>query len=132
MRGQWKQKSISHPPCETCGADMHRKRNRAGRLEGFRDFVRRRFCSLTCANSRSKGGRSRKAAHYHARKLRLSACECCGTGERLQVHHVDQDWQNNAPANLQTLCIFCHHFWHAMHIRLGTSPIGRMPRLATP
>jgi hypothetical protein len=98
-------------------------------MEGFRDFMRRRFCSLSCANSRSKGGVSRNAYLYHARKLLGPRCECCGTKEQRQAHHVNQDWTDNRPENVQTLCIFCHHFWHATHIRLGTTPTRRMPRL---
>lgn len=132
MRHQWKAKSAEPRFCEHCKILLERKHNPAGRLEDFRTFMRRRFCSLSCANSRSKGGKSRKAAHYHARKSKLSACECCGTTKRLQVHHVNEDWTNNSPENLQTLCIFCHHFWHAMLRRLGVTPTERMPRLASP
>lgn len=102
-----------------------------GRLEDMGTFRRRRFCSLSCANSRPKGGASRKTYHYHARKSRLGECECCGTHKRLQVHHVNEDWADNSPSNLQTLCIFCHHFWHAMHKRLGVKPSLPMPRLAS-
>lgn len=131
MRGQWKPKATEPRHCEHCGSLLERRRNKSGRLEGFRDFMRRRFCSLSCANSRPKGGQSRKASHYHARKQRLETCECCGAASRLQVHHVNEDWTDNSPANLQTLCIFCHHFWHAMHRRLGVMPTRRMPRLAS-
>lgn len=131
MRRQWKAKYATPKQCEFCSKLLQRRRNAAGRLEGYRDFVRRRFCSLSCANSRSKGGESRKAYHYRARKVRLNECECCGTAKRLQVHHVDENWKNNVPSNLQTLCIFCHHFWHATHIRLGLKPAERMPRLVS-
>ena len=130
MRQQWKPKAVEPRCCEVCSKSLVRRRHESGRLEGFRDFMRRRFCSLSCANSRSKGGSSRKAAHYHARKLRLTECECCGTVDRLQAHHVNEDWTDNRPENVQTLCIFCHHFWHALHIRNGAKPMQRMPRLA--
>lgn len=131
MRGQWKAKSTETRHCETCSSILERRRNDAGRLEGFRDFMRRRFCSLSCANSRSKGGTSRKASHYHARKQRAECCDACGTSKRLQAHHIDENWTNNDPTNLQTLCVFCHAFWHAMHRRLGMKPTQRMPRLAS-
>ena len=117
--------------CETCALPLLRKHNAAGRLEGYRDFTRRRFCSLSCANSRPKGGESRKAYHYRARKMRGPTCECCGTTKRLHAHHVNEDWKNNSPANVQTLCIFCHQFWHATHRRLGLTPTHRMPSLVS-
>ena len=118
--------------CMICGTRFGRKRFTDGRLEDLTAFMKRGFCSLSCANSRSKGGLSRKAFHYHARKSRLGACECCGANKRLQVHHLDENWMNNESANLQTLCIFCHHFWHAMHRRLGVTPTKRMPKLCFP
>lgn len=61
MRGQWEAKSTDIRYCETCLVTLERRRNAAGRLEGFRDFMRRRFCSLSCANSRNKGQESRNA-----------------------------------------------------------------------
>lgn len=132
MPWQWKQKSTELRHCETCSNPLERNRTPAGRLEGFRDFMRRRFCSLSCANSRSKGGESRNAYLHRARKLLKPNCECCGTAEQRQVHHVNMDWKDNRPENVQTLCIFCHHFWHAMHIRLGAKPTEPMPKLVSP
>lgn len=129
MRSRWKEAS-EHPRfCEICSKTLERRRDPAGRLEGYRDFMRRRFCSLSCANSRRKGGESRSAYLYHARKFVCSECEACGAASELQVHHVDTDWKNSSPSNLQTLCLFCHHFWHAAHERLGETPTRRMPRL---
>ena len=132
MRKQHKAKASDPRQCEHCSKLLERRRNDAGRLEGFRDFMRRRFCSLSCANSRSKGGVSRKAYHYHARKQRMGACEACGAAKRLEAHHVNEVWTDNRPENLQTLCVFCHAFWHAMHRRLGVTPTQRMPKLVFP
>ena len=132
MRGQWKAVSTQARQCEMCSCTLERKRNNAGRLEGYRDFMRRRFCSLSCANSRNKGGESRNAYLFHARKLLKSACEACQATSSLQAHHVNTDWKDNSPGNVQTLCLFCHHFWHAMHLRLGMEPTQRMPRLVFP
>lgn len=129
MRQHWKQKAAEERHCETCRVVLVRNRTPSGRLEGFRDFLRRRFCSLSCANSRSKGGESRNAYLHRARKLLKPACECCGSAVQRQAHHVNMDWKDNRPENVQTLCIFCHHFWHALHIRLGTVPSGPMPKL---
>ena len=40
-------------------------------------------------------------------------CEAWGGRLRLQVHHRDNDHQNNSPENLVTLCVFCHAVFHA-------------------
>lgn len=40
---------------------------------------------------------------------------------------VDGNPKNNLPTNLQTLCMSCHSFWHAMLRRTGRAPKVRMP-----
>jgi hypothetical protein len=122
-------KSTPEKRCGICGRRFRRIRFESGRLEDYQAFMLRQFCSLSCANSRSKGGLSRKAFHARARKKRKKFCEACGSKNRLHVHHLDEDWTNNADGNLQTLCIFCHQFWHATHRRLGLKPSMRMPEL---
>ena len=113
--------------CMICGCRFSRRR-----LQDVPSFQRQQFCFLSCANSRSKGGLSRKAFHARARKHRGPCCEACGTVKRLCVHHVDEDWTNNHISNLQTLCVFCHQYWHATHKRLGLKPSTRMPRIVSP
>src|SRR3990172_3308786 len=88
--------------CTICGKRYRRKRFWDGRMEDLQAYMRRRFCSLSCANSRSKGGLSRKAFHARARKLRKAHCEACGCRNRLHAHHVNEDWMNNGPENIQT------------------------------
>ena len=44
-----------------------------------------------------------------------TACEQCGSESRLGLHHLDENRQNNSPANLQTLCPACHTRWHWEH-----------------
>ncbi len=56
-------------------------------------------------------------------------CAACGSQKMLCVHHVDENPQNNAESNLQTLCNSCHSFWHAAAKRAGVVPAGRMPKL---
>lgn len=132
MTGASKRKLEPQKRCTMCSCRLSRKRFESGRLEDLTAFLQRQFCSLSCANSRLKGGTSRKAYHAQARKQRKPACEACGTTKRLCVHHVNEDWMNNSPENLQTLCVFCHQFWHATHRRLGLKPSQPMPRLASP
>ena len=48
------------------------------------------------------------AAHWRARKIcPPGPCEMCGN-PKAEVHHVNEDWQDNTPSNLQRLCRSCH------------------------
>lgn len=113
-------------PCGTCGAPICRKRY-GGRLEDLGAFNRRKFCSRSCGNTRvvlTKHGYS-----WRARKHLKPSCEACGSARFRQAHHIDQDKTNNAPENIQTLCKFCHDFWHSTARRIGLEVAGRMPCL---
>ena len=95
------------PPknCETCGTPMERKRY-GKRLEDLGVFLRRRHCSLSCANTRREV--TKDALHWRARKHKATACALCATTVDLHVHHNDRNPANNDPANLTTLCASCH------------------------
>ena len=41
-------------------------------------------------------------------------CEVCDCKGDLQAHHKDGNFLNNAPANIETLCGWCHRFWHGV------------------
>ncbi len=112
--------------CAVCGQTLYRRRY-GGRLEDLTVFNKRKFCSLSCANTRmvlTKHGYS-----WRARKYLKVSCEACGSTRYRQAHHVDQNKANNSPANIQTLCKFCHDFWHSTARRIGLEVAGRMPCL---
>jgi tRNA(Ile)-lysidine synthase TilS/MesJ len=113
--------------CKRCGVKMQRSRSN-GRLEGFGDFTRRKYCSLSCANTRERPAHW-ETFHWRARKHRGLFCEACGSTERLHAHHVDGKPENNFKENIQTLCVFCHNFLHATADRLGWTEPGRLPPL---
>jgi len=113
--------------CLHCGKALKRKRF-GDRLEDMTAFTRRKFCSLACANSR-KHPKHWGTYHLRAKKFKKDACEACDYRKALQVHHVDQNPENNDPTNLQTLCKHCHDFWHTTARRLGKTVAGRMPSL---
>lgn len=113
--------------CETCGMQMERKTIN-GRLEDAGVFQRRKYCSLTCANTR-KHPKHWGTHHWRARKLIGKACEACQAVTSLQAHHINQNPENNDPTNVQTLCMQCHGFWHATAKRRGWAIAGRMPIL---
>lgn len=119
-------KEIPPKTCEWCGTTFERKMF-GNRLEDVSVFRRRRFCSLTCANSRN--GVTKGTLHWRARKLRGPKCEACGATASLHAHHIDQDPANNEPENIQTLCKQCHDFWHSTQKRRGWPIAGRMPAL---
>src|SRR5574337_204403 len=96
---------VSPKPCERCGVTMERKRYN-GRLEDPAVFARRRYCSLSCANSRDEVTKS--AHHWRAQRHRKDSCQTCSTATDLHVHHIDRNPANNDPANLMTLCASCH------------------------
>lgn len=109
--------------CRACGRQLFRRRF-GGRLEDLSVFNRRRSCSLSCANTRkilTKHGYS-----WRARKHLKTCCESCGSKLSLQAHHVNQRKADNRPKNIQTLCKFCHNFWHALARRIGRKIAGRM------
>lgn len=122
--------------CERCGKEFFRrvrKRPRSptgGRVtdwEAPKDFLRRKYCSISCANT--TGARTEAGAYSQSIKLRGDQCEACGALANLHNHHVDGNIFNNTPSNLQTLCESCHTFWHAMLRRLGRPLARRMPKV---
>ncbi len=113
--------------CSTCGIVLIRK-TFSGRLEDLSAFHRRKFCSLTCANTRSKP-LTKHGYSYRARKHLKHHCEACGHEKSLQAHHVDQNRANNNQENMQTLCKHCHDLWHKTQERRGGTIAGRMPQL---
>lgn len=94
-----------------------------------------KFCSTECAKVYNSKKRSQKRLYDQNKPIiRLSArshslatevvnqlialnliephCSC-GATENLQVHHIDLNWLNNTPSNLQLLCPKCHAEAHA-------------------
>lgn len=43
-------------------------------------------------------------------------CECCGYDEVLDLHHIDEDHNNNDPSNHGVLCLNCHAKIHRLGI----------------
>lgn len=119
-------KSDPKKSCAQCGVPLVRQMI-GDRLEDRGVFLRRRFCSLTCANSRAV---VKRGTHlWRARKFRATACEACGLTRSLQVHHVNGVQSENTQENTQTLCTHCHKFWHDTLKRHGLPIAGRMPAL---
>ena len=114
--------------CQYCGKEFSRQMI-GNRLEDVGVFSRRKYCSLSCSNSK-KHPTHWETYHYRARKHRKAYCEACLTDRQLHAHHVDGNPENNSAGNIQTLCVHCHNFLHATAERLGRAVPGRMPSLA--
>src|SRR5690606_16539647 len=118
--------------CLKCGKKLVRPRFKNGKLESRQIFLKKKYCSSACACSYRNVNDppiQKNAYHKQARKLRGNMCEACGIQKKLQVHHVDHDYQNNDPSNLQTLCMICHNYWHRVLNQLGKKNVGRMPKI---
>ena len=122
---------IPQKSCEFCGKHFQRRHMPSGRLEDRGAYLRRRFCSISCSVSMQHATEPPSVAASRKRSLKTisGSCEACGLTKNLSAHHVNGDPMNNAPSNLQTLCLHCHNFWHAMLKRTGRQPVSRMPRL---
>lgn len=103
--------------CDYCGKIFYKKASRIGRFN---------FCCRECKDSAQRlnsGGQfnEMRPAHYkegiyvHYRKLALQEyahkCAVCGWDEDediLEVHHIDENRNNNNLSNLIILCPICH------------------------
>lgn len=85
----------------------------------------RKTCSRSCANKNRAGIKYKlnrpkdKVKNYQSLKIRLlklkgKNCERCGYNkyEILQVHHKDENKQNNEIGNLELICPNCHFEEH--------------------
>lgn len=118
--------------CEWCGTSFERKRTgKRHQLECASNFMRRRFCSISCAAAKQHATEPPTAAasRKRAQKSVSGFCEACGTSADLTIHHVNGDPMDNSPSNMQTLCRQCHAFWHGLLKRIGRKPETPMPRL---
>lgn len=95
---------------------------------------KRMFCSISCKNIHQKpslgklnkdhnqfkngiGVYRREALKFYGKK-----CQKCHSGERLEVHHIDENRTNNEMSNLSVLCITCHNMEHRTHIAKRICP----------
>lgn len=102
--------------CKACGATIVQKRFSNGVLESPSMTRKRRYCNRACMAAAMLKDRCRSQSHSRMKASRSmkAACETCGTAAaRLHVHHRDEDWANNSPSNLMTLCVSCHRRAHS-------------------
>ena len=108
--------------CETCWKKLFRRRY-SGRLEDLTAFQKRKYCSLTCANTKKTV--TEAGYRWRAKQLRKDSCEICGERSRLHAHHIDGNITHNWQQNIQTLCFDCHMAHHLLCRRLGRTEPGK-------
>jgi len=109
----------------------------------------RKFCSMECRsisiNTTRDNRKIRKNLHAlsgrkNSRTLRLkffrifdSICDLCGIKEEsflMDLHHIDEDCNNNEIDNLSILCCFCHRKYHKKRVELtGVSDAAKKREL---
>lgn len=120
--------------CKQCGAPMPRKAY-GGRLEDRGRYARRQFCNQQCMAAWQEGRiktPTPRAGRLQATKTMKPACEHCGSTTRRHVHHRDENPLNNAPSNLQTLCVACHRLAHSQHFNATTGQRMHCAHCANP
>jgi len=80
----------------------------------------RQTCSYSCANKLFRTGPDNgnwkeesyrtTCFHYHGKK-----CIICEEEHIVEVHHFDEDKNNNTPDNLIPLCPTHHQYWHSRY-----------------
>ena len=77
-------------------------------------------CGIGCANTYFKSGKN--ANNYKGETYRSicwknhkKECLICGESRIVEVHHIDENHENNEPRNLAPLCSTHHRYWHSRY-----------------
>lgn len=87
-------------------------------------------CSKSCANTHFRTGPSHpnwKEDRYRSTCFAHHAKRCvvCGEERIVEVHHLDEDANNNDPGNLIPLCPTHHAYWHSRYRTIIESVVRR-------
>ena len=106
--------------CSNCGKTLDYRSqkkfcsNQCGADYLYKQYIEQ-WLAGTVDGSQSEVWTSRHIRRY-LHETRSSQCELCGWGEQnpftgkipLHMHHIDGNYKNNRPENLQLLCPNCH------------------------
>lgn len=75
-------------------------------------------CSYSCSNTYFRSGENNpnwKESSYRTTCFLYHKKECiiCGEANIVEVHHMDEDKENNTPSNLMPLCPTHHQYYHS-------------------
>ena len=104
--------------CAFCGKKLERKfYSGANKFEDFSVFNKRKYCNRVCMRKAFTNVGENKSnwsnTHSTARTinnlfLHKDKCEKCGKTGKLDIHHIDENPNNNNLENLMCLCRSCH------------------------
>lgn len=80
------------------------------------------FCSESCSHHRGVGIEWSQKRNSSLKKYRTicfahhkKQCVICSESLIVEVHHLDENSQNNSPENLIPLCPTHHQYWHSRY-----------------
>jgi hypothetical protein len=86
----------------------------------IKNFRTSQTCSYACSNTKFRSGPDNPnwkddkytttCFHYHEKK-----CVICAEQLIVEVHHLDENHENNVPSNLIPLCPTHHQYWHSRY-----------------
>jgi len=93
--------------CPVCDTEFTRARSHEGTT-----------CSISCSNTHFRTGVNNgnwKESSYRSTCFHYHPKECiiCGENVIVEVHHFDEDHDNNVSENLIPLCPTHHKYWHS-------------------
>ena len=104
--------------CEYCGKKLERRfYPNCNKFEDMACFKRRKYCDRVCMRKAfthiGETTSNWSNTHYSARRinnlfLHKDKCELCGKTGKLDIHHIDENPNNNSLDNLMCLCRSCH------------------------
>ena len=103
--------------CVVCNNPIKKLRH------GNKDFNKQVTCSYACSNKLFRSGPKngnwkeetyRSTCFYYHKK----ECIICGEDKIIEVHHLDENKNNNKPENLVPLCPTHHQYWHSRYKNL--------------
>lgn len=108
-------------PCPVCGKTFVTRKGHARE---------KKTCSYACSNTHFRSGQNnpnwressyRSTCFLHHKKK----CVVCGEDKIVDVHHFDEDKENNSPENLVPLCPTHHMYCHSRYKGLVIKKIER-------
>ena len=108
--------------CPVCQKSFITKQNKREQI----------VCSHSCSNTYFRSGASNPNYKHDKKdyrsicwKFHPKICIICNEEKIVEVHHFDENHQNNDPSNLIPLCPTHHQYWHSKYRYLIIDKINK-------